>query len=90
MHDHDPVVASWPSAPVGSYRAWDTGVLWRDIEVSPGGYNFDRLDAIVDTAEKHGADVLVVLGQTPPFHAKRPNTRSFYGPGAASVPTLES
>ena len=88
MHDHEP--GSWPDAPVGSLRVWDAGVTWRDVEVSPGVYTFDRLDAIVDAAEKHDADALIVLGQTPPFHAQRPNARSFYGPGAASPPTLES
>jgi hypothetical protein len=69
---------------------WDAGVTWRDIETSPGVYNFDRLDAIVDTAERYGAEALIVLGQTPPFHAQRPDAESFYGPGAASPPTPES
>jgi hypothetical protein len=93
MHDHDPVAdgpGGWPSAPVGSLRVWDAGVLWRDVETAPGVYDFSRLDAIVDTAEKHHADVLIVLGQTPPFHAVRPKAKGFYGPGAASPPTLES
>lgn len=90
MHDHDPVGDSWPDAPIGSYRAWDAGVMWRDIETAPGVYDFDRLDAIVDTAEKRDADVLVVLGQTPSFHAVRPKANSFYGDGASSPPTLES
>lgn len=90
MHDHDPIGDSWPKAPIGSLRAWDCGVMWREIETAPGVYDFSRLDAIVETAEKHDADVLLVLGQTPPFHAKRPNAPSFYGPGASSPPTLES
>ena len=90
MHDHDPVGDSWPDAPIGSYRAWDAGVMWRDIETTPGVYDFSRLDAIVETAEAHDADVLLVLGQTPPFHAVRPDAAAFYGPGASSPPTLES
>ena len=90
VHDHDPVgdgPAGWPAAPVGSLRAWDAGVIWRDIELSPGAYDFARLDAIVDTAEAHGSDVLIVLGQTPAFHAKQPKAKSFYGEGAASPPS---
>ena len=86
LHDHDPVGAGWPVVRFGSYRAWDAGVLWRDIEVAPGSYDFTRMDAIVDTAEQRGARVLMVLGQTPPFHAKRPDDVSFYGPGASSPP----
>ncbi|MGH8892616.1 MAG: GH39 family glycosyl hydrolase [Actinomycetes bacterium] len=88
MHDHDPL--SWPHASIGSLRVWDAGVTWRDVEVSPGVYNFDRLDAIVDAAEENDAEALIVLGQTPPFHAERPEAESFYGPGASSPPTMES
>jgi polysaccharide biosynthesis protein PslG len=91
VHDHEPLGdggAGWPDAPVGSLRAWDAGVTWRDIEIADGQYNFDRLDAIVDAAEKKDADVLLVLGQTPAFHAKDPAAESFYGPGAASPPRL--
>jgi hypothetical protein len=90
MHDHDPVGKSWPGAPVGSIRVWDAGVTWREVETTPGVYNFQRLDAIVDSAEANGADALIVLGQTPVFHAERPNAESFYGAGASSPPTLES
>ena len=89
LHDHDPL-GSWPKVAFGSYRAWDAGVTWREIETAPGTYDFARLDAIVDTAERQNADVLVVLGQTPPFHAEDPTAESFYGAGAASPPDLEA
>jgi hypothetical protein len=84
-HDHDPV-ASWPDGPVGSLRAWDAGVTWREIETAPGQYDFGRLDALVDQAEQHDSDVLLVLGQTPTFHATDPAAESFYGAGASSPP----
>ncbi len=86
-HDHDPV-ATWPDGPVGSLRAWDAGVTWREIEVAPGSYDFARLDAMVDNAEQHDSDVLLVLGQTPVFHAIDPAAESFYGEGASSPPKL--
>jgi hypothetical protein len=88
-HDHDPV-ASWPNGPVGSLRAWDAGVTWREIETSPGKYDFSRLDAMVDTAEQHDSDVLLVLGQTPTFHATDPAAESFYGEGASSPPKMSA
>jgi hypothetical protein len=75
VHDHDPVgeaAGGWPDGPVGSMRAWDAAVTWRDIEPAPGQYEFGRLDALVDTAEQNDADVLLVLGQTPAFHAVDP------------------
>jgi hypothetical protein len=86
MTDNDPT--SWPSQPVGAVRLWDTGTTWRDIETSNGVYNFAKLDAQVSEARAHGARVLVVLGQTPRFHATRPNSSSYIAPGASSAPTL--
>jgi len=86
VHDHDPL--SWPDAPVGSLRAWDSGVTWRLIETSPGSFDFSLLDATVEKAEANGSDVLLVLGQTPEFHATDPASESFYGAGASSPPRL--
>jgi hypothetical protein len=88
MHDGNPT--SWPGAPVGSLRLWDSGVSWREIETKKGYYDFSRLDAIVDTARARGARVLLVLGQTPRFHSTRPNRAASYGRGAADMPTLSS
>ena len=88
MHDFNPV--SWPAATVGTVRLWDSGVTWRDIEPSNGVFDFSRLDAQVDSARANGARVLLVLGQTPRFHATKPGRRGSYGPGAASMPTKAS
>jgi hypothetical protein len=88
MTDFDPV--SWPQAKVGAIRLWDSGVTWRQIETSPGNFDFTALDAQVGMARKQGAEVLLVLGQTPTFHATRPKTASYAGLGAASMPTLGS
>ena len=64
----------WPDAPVGSLRAWDAGVTWKEIETAPGEYTFDRLDAIVDGRRAARRPTsLLVLGQTPAFHATDPD-----------------
>jgi len=86
MTDLDPV--TWPTKKVGAIRLWDSGVSWRQIETSPGLYDFSRLDAQVDSARANGADILLVLGQTPRFHATKPNARGALGPGATSMPRL--
>lgn len=88
VHDANPVGDGWPAAPVASLRVWDVGATWRDIEPSEGQYDFSTLDAMVSTAEANGADALVVLGQTPSFHAVNPDAASFYGPGASSMPRM--
>lgn len=88
VHDANPLGEGWPRAPVRSLRVWDAGATWRDVEPRPGRFDFSRLDAMVRTAESHGADALVVLGQTPSFHAVNPRSPSFYGNGASSMPKM--
>jgi hypothetical protein len=84
MHDFNPV--TWPAAPVGTARLWDSGVNWRNIEKTNGVFDFGRLDQQVAAARAHGASVLLVLGQTPRFHSTQPGKRGSYGLGAASMP----
>jgi polysaccharide biosynthesis protein PslG len=88
MHVSDP--AAWPTVPVGSVRLWDTGTTWRDLEPQPGTYDFARLDAYVAEARRHGAQVTLVLGQTPAFHVAvdaRPATQQeFMGTDATRTP----
>ncbi len=67
IHDSDPT--SWPASNPGSLRLWDAGVAWRDIETTPGVYDFSRLDADVRAAHAAGAEVTLVLGRTPSFYA---------------------
>ena len=86
MTDTDPL--SWPRQPVGSLRLWDSGVTWREIETSPGTFNWTTLDAIVREARAHRAKPLLVLGMTPQFHANRPNVPGVYGLGSPSMPKL--
>jgi hypothetical protein len=88
MHDANPVARSWPHAPVGSLRVWDSGAVWNQVETSPGVYDFHRLDAIVRTARAHHAQALIVLGQTPAFHSRHPTRVGAYGAGASSMPDL--
>ncbi len=88
MHDADPVGASWPQAPVGSVRVWDSGAVWNQVETAPGTYDFSRLDAIVAAAKDHRASAVIVLGQTPVFHSRHPKKVGAYGAGAASMPKM--
>ena len=81
---------AWPAAPVGSVRLWDTGTSWRDLEPSPGGWNFATLDRAVDTARAHGAQPVLVLGQSPAWASSRPSQPGMYGAGAAAHPRSEA
>lgn len=64
----------------GSLRLWDAGTTWREIETSPGVYNFSRLDAIVNAAQARNVEVTLVLGMTPDFYGGA--TRMPTDPGA--------
>ena len=88
VHDFSPIGRNgWPLTAVGSIRLWDVGVTWRDIEKRKNVYDFTRLDTITREAKLRGADVLIVLGQTPRFYASKVRSTDVYGPGAASMPT---
>ena len=79
----------WPddNVPFGSVRLWDSGTSWSQIETAPGQYQWDLLDNAVDNAEEHGVDdILLVLGSTPAWNAKRVVVGDYPAPGAASAP----
>jgi hypothetical protein len=72
---HDTSQQAYGRLPFGSLRLWDAWVTWKDIETSPGVYDWSRLDSLVAGAQAHGVQVTLVLAMTP----------SFYG-DAASLP----
>lgn len=87
VHDASPTgVNGWPQTTIGSIRLWDAGVTWREIEKTPGKFDFTRLDAIIRQANLKRAQTLIVLGQTPRFYASKVRSSDVYGPGAASMP----
>lgn len=88
MHDGRVSQGITPDAAVGALRFWDSGTSWLHLETSPGVFTWDALDTAVAAAKDAGARPLLVLGQTPTFHASRPEQEAAYGPGAASMPDL--
>jgi hypothetical protein len=81
---HDSRPESWPRVTVGSVRLWDAGVTWRDIERTPGSYDWSRLDTLVRVARAKGAEITLTLGQTPTFRVAQPSTQR---PGCGEAPT---
>ena len=88
MHDSRVSQGIAPEVPVGALRFWDSGTTWLHLELSPGEFTWGALDTALATAEAAGARPLLVLGQTPVFHASKPEQEAAYGPGAASMPDL--
>lgn len=80
---------AWPDAnvPFGSLRLWDSGTGWSQIETSPGRYDWTPLDEALANAQENGIDdILLVLGTTPAWNAKRVKAGDYPAPGAASAP----
>jgi polysaccharide biosynthesis protein PslG len=78
---------SFPAVPAGSIGSVDLmtdRVYWPDLETSPGTFDFGRLETLVDQAESNGARPLLILGQTPSFHAAADTTYQ----GVNTVPDL--
>lgn len=57
----------------GSLRIWDAHATWKDIETSPGHYDWSQLDSLVAAAQSHHVRVTLVLGMTPAFYASQPS-----------------
>lgn len=89
---HDALVGQGvtPDVALGSLRFWDTGTTWLQVEPTPGVFDWSAVDSAVNAAEAKGAEPLLVLGQTPTFHASRPAQTAFYGNGAASAPDMKA
>jgi hypothetical protein len=69
---HDASQQAYGRVRFGSIRLWDAGVTWRDIETSPGVYDWSRLDSLVSAAQAHRVRVTLVLAMTPSFYAAAP------------------
>jgi hypothetical protein len=89
MHVAGVQAGAWPDAnvPFGTLRLWDSGTAWSQVESTRGRYDWAALDRALATAEKHKVkDILLVLGSTPTWNAKRVGAADYPVPGAASPP----
>ncbi len=70
----------WPSVPFKTWRLWDAGICWPEIQPDNGkDYNFSMLDKYVELAEEHSVEIVINIGLSPKWAAKRPNDKSGYG-----------
>lgn len=81
---HDPRLV--PAVEFGSWRLWDSGTSWKDLQPTKEAWDFRRLELALSIAQKRGVEVGLVLGMTPRWAAARPAEQSFAGEGAASEP----
>lgn len=82
MHVTSPIGSDFPRAPVRAVNLTTSSVYWKQVETAPGRYDFSRLDDIVATSHERHAQPMVLLGFTPSFHARQPQSRT----AAATMP----
>jgi hypothetical protein len=87
MHIHQAAgTTAWPNVEFKSWRLWDAGVAWSELEPKKDEWNFDLLDKYVALAEQHHVEILLTLGLTPQWASARPNEASNYQLGNAAEP----
>ena len=87
MHIHHAAEETpWPPVDFGTWRLWDAGVSWPQVEPKPGVWNFALLDRYVQLASEHHVELLLTLGLTPTWASARPNEPSAYATGNAAEP----
>ena len=78
---------AWPHASVGAVNLTTNNVYWPQLQTAPGAagfLDFARLDALVEDAHAHGAQPVLVLGQTPAFASTDATNSNVAG----TVPTM--
>lgn len=87
MHiHHAETLARWPDVPFGSWRLWDAGVNWAQLEPARGKWDFARLDRLVALAKDHNQDLLLPLAAPPKWASARPDEAGALGAGMAAEP----
>jgi hypothetical protein len=57
--------------------------MWPDLEPQRGMFQWERLDGLVELAQQHNVEPVLVLGVTPTWASARPEQVSDYGPGTS-------
>ena len=87
LHIHRAAAGTpWPSVEFGSWRLWDAGVAWPQLEPDRNRWDFRLLDRYVELAASHNVEILLTLGLTPEWASARPSESSAYKAGNAAEP----
>ena len=78
---HPNTKVSWPAVPFRGWRVWHA--LWYDLEPQKGKWQFDHLDALVDSAQKHGAEIDLILAYSPAWASSKSDPQADWVPGSS-------
>src|SRR4030042_3686535 len=69
----------WPTVPFKTWRLWDTGICWPEIQPNKDQWNFTLIDKAIILAEENNIEIVINIGLSPKWAAARPNNKSGYG-----------
>lgn len=76
----------WPTVRFHTWRVITPETAWFGLQPQKDVWQFSALDSAVSRAEQNSVEVLLTLGQTPPWAAARPFEKVPNGWGASSEP----
>ncbi len=85
MHVVRSLERDWPTVPFGALGK-KGGTAWRDLQPSPGEYNWRGLDRYVSAAQSHGVLAMYTFGQTPQWASSEPRAKCLHGPIGCAAP----
>lgn len=81
--------ATTPYWPVARFHAWriiSPETEWRGLQPQKNEWQFSALDRAIARSERHGIEVMLTLGQTPPWASSRHLEKVPNGWGASAEP----
>lgn len=80
-------INKWPTIKFKFWRLWDAGICWPLIQPeNRDNFDFLLLDKYVELAKQNSIEVILNLGLTPKWAAKRPHDKSGYGENLTASP----
>ena len=77
----------WPTVTFHTFRLWDTGTRWAQLNPSSGQFDWTMLDHWLTAAQQTGDNPLFTLGMTPQWASSRPDDKTCrYSPGECDPP----
>jgi hypothetical protein len=69
----------WPTVPFKTWRLWDTGICWPEVQPNKDEWDFSLIDKAVTLAAEKDVEIVINIGLSPRWAAARPNNKSGYG-----------
>lgn len=78
-----------PTYGYGTVRSHDYGIAWNNIHTAPDKFDWDRMDAWVQTHSSAGKTLIYTVYGTPAWASSRGTIKDAYGHSGAAAPPLD-